>query len=153
MNFVDVISRRVGAVAAVLVVGASATSAVAQEDRAPDVDNLEVTMRLLPEGATRPERATRPAVRAATLPTRPAEGLATRPPRSARANGSSRIAHAMPEKTRPAGAWIGPHGRSPTDPTFRSVPSPVAGDRSGLDTRTRPPSRSDETRLSVTSLR
>jgi len=59
MNFVDVISRRVGAVAAVLVVGASATSAVAQEDRAPDVDNLEVTMRLLPEGATRPDAVTR----------------------------------------------------------------------------------------------
>ncbi len=54
----DVASVRVGAVAAALALGVAAAPAVAQE-RQPDVDNLEVTMRLLPEGATRPEAVTR----------------------------------------------------------------------------------------------
>ena len=54
----DVASPRLVAVAAALVLGATAIPAVAQ-DRAPDMDNLEVTMRLLPEGATRPDAVTR----------------------------------------------------------------------------------------------
>ncbi|HEX6995878.1 MAG TPA: hypothetical protein VF339_17230 [Gammaproteobacteria bacterium] len=59
MMLVDVISARIGAIAAALVLGAAALPAVAQDRPPPDVDNLEVTMRLLPEGATRPDAVTR----------------------------------------------------------------------------------------------
>jgi len=47
------------AAALVLVLGAAALPAAAQDERAADVDNLEVTVRLLPEGATRPDPVTR----------------------------------------------------------------------------------------------
>lgn len=52
------IPGRLGALAAALVLGAVAPSVFAQPQDA-DLDNLEVTMRLLPQGATRPDPVTR----------------------------------------------------------------------------------------------
>src|SRR5690606_8147057 len=49
---------RLGALVAALMLGAAAPSVFAQSEGA-DLDNLEVTLRLLPQGATRPDPVTR----------------------------------------------------------------------------------------------
>src|SRR5690606_20631774 len=59
MNPLVLIRRPLPVFGAALVLGGVAQPAFAQEPSAADIDNLEVTMRLLPEGATRPDPVTR----------------------------------------------------------------------------------------------
>jgi hypothetical protein len=81
-----------------------ATGALAQENEAPEIETLDLTMELMPEGATRPDAVTRvielPAAAAEAARENAARGLETADEARGRGNPANEIAEQARERGR-----------------------------------------------------